>query len=492
MDTKSARQLDGVYDVVVVGAGISGINAAHHIQEKLPNLTYTILEGRNSLGGTWDLFRYPGIRSDTDLHSFGFSWFPWVEKRAIADGGSIVRYLRNAAEKEGIDRHMQFKRRVISANWDSSDQSWSLVVETDLGQTLEYRARFLILGTGYYDYTEPRTPEIPGLDSFNGQVIHPQFWPKNLDYADKEVVIVGSGATAITLLPNLASKAKQVTMLQRSPTYILSIDNSTGNSWFHRMLPELWSFKLSRWAFIWSTAMIFYLCRAFPRAARSKLQRWVGEQLPAHVPMDPHFTPLYRPWDQRLCFSPNGDFFKAIREDNANVVTDRISQVKGDAIILSSGKQLKADIIVTATGLKLKVGEAIKIMVDGELVQLSDKVAWRASMLSDVPNLAIMIGYVNASWTLGADVTARLICRLLKHLQEKGKSSAVPRLPSNVQPRPLWDLNATYVKQAEKSMPKCGDSGPWKGRTNYIYDLWRARHASITAGLEFSSGGAKV
>ncbi|KAJ4160159.1 hypothetical protein NW754_003283 [Fusarium falciforme] len=467
MDTKSARQFDGVCDVVIVGAGISGINAAHHIQEKLPNLTYTILEGRDSLGGTWDLFRYPGIRSDTDLHSFGFSWFPWVEKRAIADGGSIVRYLRNAAEKEGIDRHMQFKRRVISANWDSSNQSWSLVVATDLGQTLEYQARFLILGTGYYDYTEPRTPDIPGLDSFNGQVIHPQFWPENLDYADKEVVIVGSGADGHHTSTQPGQQGEAGDDVAAEP-------------------------HLSRWAFIWTTAMIFYLCRAFPRAARSKLQRWVGEQLPAHVPMDPHFTPLYRPWDQRLCFSPNGDFFKAIREDNANVVTDRISQVKGDAIILSSGKQLKADIIVTATGLKLKVGGAIKIMVDGELVQLSDKVAWRASMLSDVPNLAIMIGYVNASWTLGADVTARLICRLLKHLQEKGKSSAVPRLPSNVQPRPLWDLDATYVKQAEKSMPKCGDSGPWKGRTNYIYDLWRARHASITAGLEFSSGGAKV
>ncbi|KAL2692487.1 hypothetical protein Neosp_002897 [[Neocosmospora] mangrovei] len=492
MDAKSARQFDGVYDVVIVGAGLSGINAAHHIQEKLPNLTYTILEGRESLGGTWDLFRYPGIRSDTDLHSFGFGWFPWVEKRAIADGASIVRYLRDAAEKEGIDRHMQFKRRVVSANWDSADQSWSLVVETSPGETLEYQARFLILGTGYYDYNEPRKPDIPGLDSFDGQVIHPQFWPEELDYADKEIVIVGSGATAITLLPNLASKAKHVTMLQRSPTYILSIDNSTGNSWFHRMLPELWSFKLSRWVFIWTTAMIFYLCRAFPHAARSKLQRWVGEQLPAHVPMDPHFTPLYRPWDQRLCFSPNGDFFKAIREDNANVVTDRISQVKGDAVVLSSGRELKADIIVTATGLKLKVGSDIKITVDGELIHLSEKVAWRASMLSDVPNLAIMIGYVNASWTLGADVTAHLICRLLSHLQKKEKTSAVPRFPSNVQPRPLWDLDATYVKQAEKSMPKCGDSGPWKGRTNYFYDLWRAKHAGITDGLEFSSNGAKL
>ncbi|RSL60795.1 hypothetical protein CEP54_006621 [Fusarium duplospermum] len=492
MDTKSARQLDGVYDLIIVGAGISGINAAHHIQEKLPNLTYTILEGRDDLGGTWDLFRYPGIRSDTDLHSFGFSWFPWVEKRAIADGGSIVRYLRNAAEKEGIDRHMQFKRRVLSANWNSADQSWSLIVEISPGKILDYKARFLILGTGYYDYKEPRKPDIPGLDSFNGQVIHPQFWPEDLDYEDKEVVIVGSGATAITLLPNLASKAKQVTMLQRSPTYILSIDNSTGNSWLHRMLPEFWSFRISRWMFIWTTAMIFYLCRAFPNAARSRLQRWVGEQLPAHVPMDPHFTPLYRPWDQRLCFSPNGDFFKAIREDNATVVTDRIREVKGDAIVLSSGKQLKADIIVTATGLKLKVGGSIQITVDGEIVQLSDKVAWRTSMLSDVPNLAIMIGYINASWTLGADVTARLICRLLKHMQNKRKTSAVPRFPSNVQPRPLWDLDATYVKQAEKSMPKCGDSGPWMGRTNYLYDLWRAKNASITAGLEFSSGGVKM
>ncbi|VUC22996.1 unnamed protein product [Clonostachys rosea] len=487
MDSKAIRQVDSVYDVVVVGAGISGINAAYRIQQKLPSLTYAILEGRDSFGGTWDLFRYPGIRSDTDLHSFGFSWFPWMEKRAIADGASIVRYLRNAAEKEGIDRHVQFKRSVLSASWISAEQSWSLMVETDSGVTIEYQARFLILGTGYYDYKEPLEPQIPGLSNFKGQVIHPQSWPEQLDYTDKEVVIIGSGATAITLLPNMAKKAKQVTLLQRSPTYILSIDNSAGNTWFHRLLPELWSFKISRWAFIWSTAIIFYLCRAFPNASRSRLQRWIAEELPVHVPVDPHFTPLYRPWDQRICFSPNGDFFKAIREDNANVVTDHISTMNEASIVLSSGKQLKADIIVTATGLKLKVGGRIHFTVDGEAVELSDKIAWRTAMLSDVPNLAFMIGYVNASWTLGADTTAHLVCRLLQHMQKKGKTSAVPRLPNHIKPRPMWDLDATYVKKAQKTMPKCGDSGPWRGRTNYFYDLWRAKNGSITAGLEFSA-----
>ncbi|CAG9983788.1 unnamed protein product [Clonostachys byssicola] len=487
MDSKSIRQVDSVYDVIIIGAGISGINAAYRIQEKLPNLTYAILEGREGFGGTWDLFRYPGIRSDTDLHSFGFSWFPWAEKRAIADGGSIVRYLRKAAEKEGIDRHVQFKRSVLSANWMSAEQSWSLMVETDAGESVEYQARFLILGTGYYDYKEPLEPQIPGLDNFKGQVIHPQFWPEQLDYADKEVVIIGSGATAITLLPNLAKKAKQVTMLQRSPTYILSIDNSTGNSWFHRMLPELWSFKLSRWAFIWTTAIIFWLCRAFPNAARSKLQRGVAQELPVHVPVDPHFTPLYRPWDQRVCFSPNGDFFKAIREDNAQVVTDHVSTMNEDTIVLSSGNELKADIIVTATGLKLKVGGRIHFKVDGESVELSDKMAWRAAMLSDVPNLAFMLGYVNASWTLGADTSAHLICRLLQHMQKKGKTSAVPRSPKHTQIRPIWNLDATYAKKAQETMPKCGDSGPWKGRTNYFYDLWLAKNGKITAGLEFSA-----
>ncbi|KAF2650035.1 FAD/NAD(P)-binding domain-containing protein [Lophiostoma macrostomum CBS 122681] len=482
----ATRRYDGTYDVVIVGAGISGINAAYHLQTKLPGLSYTILEARTDLGGTWDLFRYPGIRSDTDLQSFGFSWYPWMEKRAIADGSSIVRYLRNAAKSQDITNRIQFDQNVVSAAWSSADQCWSLAITNTAGIIVEYQARFLILGTGYYDYKTPLKPEIPGLKQFSGQVVHPQFWPANLDYTDKEVVIIGSGATAITLLPSLAQKSKQVTMLQRSPGYIISIDNATGGSWLHRVLPALWSFKLTRWLCIWTTLIVFHWCRAFPRKSRTQLQQAVATQLPDRVPINPHFQPLYAPWDQRVCFSPNGDFFQAIREGNANVVTDRVVNMERDYISLASGHRLRADIIVTATGLNLKIGSSIKFSVDGETIDIASKTAWRSAMLSDVPNLAFVVGYVNASWTLGADVTAQLVCRLLKHLEESGKKSAVPRMPKTVRPQLLWDLDATYIKEAQKNMPSCGDSGPWRGRTNYFYDLWRAKVAKISDDLELS------
>jgi cation diffusion facilitator CzcD-associated flavoprotein CzcO len=482
----STLKYDDSYDVVIIGAGISGINAAYHLQNKLPGLSYMILEARTDLGGTWDLFRYPGIRSDTDLQSFGFSWYPWMEKRAIADGSSIVRYLRHAAKSHGITDHIRFEQNVVSAAWSSADQSWSLVVTNFAGITVKYQARFIILGTGYYDYKSPLKPEIPGLKAFNGQVVHPQFWPTNLDYNDKEVVIIGSGATAITLLPSLAQKSKQGTMLQRSPGYIISMNNTTGGSWLHRMLPSLWSFKLTRWLCIWTTLITFHWCRTFPRNSRTKLQQAVATQLPAHVPIDPHFQPLYAPWDQRVCFSPDGDFFQAIREGKANVVTDRVVNMERDYIILASGHRIRADIIVTATGLNLRIGSSIKFSVDGETIDIASKTAWRSAMLSDVPNLAFVVGYVNASWTLGADVTAQLICRLLQHLEESGKQSARPLIPKHLRPRLLWDLDATYIKEAQSNMPACGDSGPWRGRTNYFYDLWRANVANISEGLELS------
>jgi cation diffusion facilitator CzcD-associated flavoprotein CzcO len=486
MSFKSENRHDASYDVIIVGAGISGINAAYHVQTKLPGHSYAVLEARNDLGGTWNLFRYPGIRSDTDLQSFGFSWFPWMENRAIADGASIVRYLRDAATSKGIIPHIQFERNLISAEWSSSDHAWTLVVEDGGGCNLRIRTSFLILGTGYYDYKTPLKAQIPGLDNFNGQVIHPQFWPEDLNYKDKEIVIIGSGATAITLLPNLAGKAKKVTMLQRSPGYIMSIDNATGQSWLHRMLPASWSFRLTRWRFILMTLCTFYWCRAFPRAARTKLQQAAGAQLPAHVPIDPHFTPRYAPWDQRVCFSPNGDFFQAIRDSDAQVVTDRIANIQDDIIDLASGERLRADIIVTATGLNLKVGAHIKITVDGESVDIASKTAWRSAMLSDVPNFAFLIGYTNASWTLGADVTTQLICRLLLHLKKKGKSCVVPRPPTSLRPKLLWDLEATYIQESQKNMPACGDIGPWRGRTNYFYDLWRVKFASLLEGLEVS------
>ncbi|GKZ38735.1 hypothetical protein AbraIFM66950_011171 [Aspergillus brasiliensis] len=465
------NSFDRVYDVVIVGAGISGINTAYHIQKKFPGLTYCIIEARDNLGGTWDLFRYPGIRSDTDLHTFGLGWNPWNENRAIADGGSIVRYLCQSAQKEGIDRHILFRHRVTAANWSTELRLWQLDVRQENGHRVQTQARFLVLGTGYYDYAEGLEPEIPGLaTNFKGTVAHPQFWPKSLDYTNKQVVVIGSGATAITLVPNLASKAAHVTMVQRSPTYIMSMDNTTGNSLRHRLLPRSWSFAIDRWLFMWGIFFIFHICRLFPERSREFLQTAVEKQLPHHIPVNPHFTPRYKPWDQRLCFSPNGDFFASLRMGKAHVETDYIKSVTASAVLLESGKQLDADIIIPATGLKLAIGGRIDISVDNHPV-----------------DLAFMMGYTNASWTLGAEVSSHLVCRVLQHMRKKHYDVVIPRLPAGrpIEPRLMWSLNSTYVQKAAGSMPRCGNFGPWKGRTNYFMDLLFAKYSSITNDLEF-------
>ncbi|KAM0512340.1 hypothetical protein ACHAPE_008906 [Trichoderma viride] len=476
-----------VHDVIIVGAGISGINAAHHVQRTLPDSEYLLLEGRDNIGGTWDLFRYPGIRSDTDLHTFGFGWQPWQEDRAIADGDAIAQYLHNTAEKDGIYSHIRFQHRIVAANWSSELELWTLEVETKSGR-VELDTKFLILGTGYYDYSEPLRAEIPGLsNNFRGTIVHPQFWPKDLDYTGKRVVIIGSGATAITLLPNLAKKASHVTMLQRSPTYIMSIDNATGGSWIHKLLPWAWAFKLDRWMFMWMIIILYNFCRLFPERSRTALEGAVAKQLPEGVPMDPHFRPLYKPWDQRVCFTPNGDFFESLQGGRAHVETAHIKAMSSDSIILDNGKTLKADIVVTATGLKFCIGGHIHITIDDEEINLADRYAWNSAMLQDVPNLAFMMGYVNASWTLGVETSCQLVCRLLLHMRKKHYSSVVPRLPKGLpmEPRPIWNLNATYVKKAQGFIPRCGNVGPWRGRTNYFVDLWRAQYGSITKDLVF-------
>ncbi|KAE8379702.1 hypothetical protein BDV26DRAFT_303417 [Aspergillus bertholletiae] len=485
---------DPVHDVIIVGAGISGINTAYHVQRQLPEFTYSILEARDNIGGTWDLFRYPGIRSDTDLHTFGFGWNPWDETRAIADGGSIASYLRQSAEKEGIDRHIQFRHRVVTANWSTAKQRWDLDVEVKGGQRIPLQARFLVLGTGYYDYTEGLQPEIPGLsNTFTGTIAHPQFWPEDLDYTDKRVVIIGSGATAITLLPNMAAQAAHVTMLQRSPTYIMSINNTTGGSWRHKLLPRSWAFTMDRWMFMWAIVLIYNFCRLFPERSRKSLQRAVEKQLPDHIPVDPHFTPPYKPWDQRLCFAPDGDFFESLRAGKAHVETGRIKTITDNTVHLESGRQLEADIIVPATGLKLAIGGRIQIQVDRFPVDLADRYAWNTALLQDVPNLAFMMGYINASWTLGAETTSHILCRIWRHMKKNGYSSVIPRVPtgSAIQPRAIWNLDATYVRQATRSMPRCGTFGPWKGRTSYVVDLWKAKYGSITTDLEFQSASRK-
>ncbi|KAJ0418594.1 hypothetical protein BJY00DRAFT_324765 [Aspergillus carlsbadensis] len=481
---------EAVRDVIIVGAGISGINTAHHLQKQLPGLAYSILEARSNIGGTWDLFRYPGIRSDTDLHTFGFAWNPWRERRAIADGASIARYLSESAKQRGIDRHISFRHRVVSANWCSDAGLWELEVDIEEERRVQLKARFLVLGTGYYDYTEGLEPEIPGLSTnFKGTIAHPQFWPEHLDYADKRVVIIGSGATAITLLPSIATKAAHVTMVQRSPTYIMSIDNMTGGSWRHKLLPWSWSFKIDRWIFMWGIVVLYQVCRLSPGWSRQSLQAAVEKQLPDHIPVDPHFVPRYKPWDQRVCFSPNGDFFQSLQSGKAHVETGRIKSVTASSVLMESGNQLDADIIIPATGLKLALGGGIEIKVDNTTIDLADRYAWHSALLQDVPNIAFMMGYVNASWTLGTETTSVLLCRLLQHMKKNKFTSVTPRVPtgSRMQPRPLWDLDATYVKKAAGHMPRCSTVGPWKGRVNYFVDLCKAKYGSITEDLEFDS-----
>ncbi|KAL2819855.1 hypothetical protein BDW59DRAFT_181572 [Aspergillus cavernicola] len=477
------------YDVVIVGAGISGINSAYRLQTQLPHLRYTILEAREQLGGTWDLFKYPGIRSDSDLFTFGFSWQPWDQSNPIAEGPAIIKYLKRTTEKHGIDRHIQYQQRLRGADWSSTDNTWSLSVENTADEQVRaISARFIIFGTGYYDYHTPLESNIPGLDHFTGQVVHPQFWPEDLDYSDKRIVIIGSGATAITLLPNLVEKAQHVTMLQRSPTYILPLPNRNRSllSW---IFPAFIARRLIRIGWMITSRFFFLFCQTFPFLARFVLRQSTKRHLPKNVPWDPHFRPRYNPWDQRLCVSPDGDFYNSLHTGKAAVKTDTISSVTPNGIQLNSGEFLGADMIVPATGLRLKIAGGSSINVDGVPVQIGEKFIWHGMMLQDVPNASFMIGYTNASWTLGADATALTLCRLLENLEKRGYAGSVPRLApslaSSIQPRRLLNLNSTYVTKAEKDLPQAADRGPWVPRDNYLSDLWFANYGNLDEGMEY-------
>lgn len=476
------------FDVVIVGAGISGINAAYRIQSELPGYSYAVLEARDAIGGTWDLFRYPGIRSDSDLFTFGFSWQPWKSDNPIAEGGSISRYMRDTARQHGIDSHILFRHKLAAADWSSADSTWSLSVNHD-GEDKTYTARFVIFGTGYYDYQNPLQTNIPGLDRFQGQTIHPQFWPEDLDYSDKRVVIIGSGATAVTLLPKMAERAARTTMLQRSPTYILSLPNRSMNplSW---VLPSSWFAKWQRISWILTSRLFFLFCQRFPWLARMLLRLSVSRQLPGHIPHDPHFRPRYNPWDQRLCVCPDGDFFKSLHSGRADVKTDTIESVTEGGLRLGSGDALDADIIVTATGLRLQIAGGAAISVDGRKVDIADKYLWNGVMLQDVPNASFVIGYTNASWTLGADATALSVTRLLKNLESRKVVAATPRVAdaSRLQQRRLLNLNSTYVSVAEKSLPKAADRGPWRPRDNYMSDYVFSQYGKLDEELELVKG----
>ena len=478
-----------LYDIIIVGAGISGINTAYRIQTDTPSAKYTMLEARGDLGGTWDLFRYPGIRSDSDLYTFGFTWRPWTKRMVIADGDSIREYMRESAAMYGIDRKIQYHRKLVSANWSSEQQAWDLLVDEE-GRTTHFHARFVILSTGYYNYDEALSSHIPGIDNFTGTIVHPQFWPEDLNYQDKKIVVVGSGSTAVTLIPSLAKTASHVTMLQRSPSYILPRPtNDPFAHWAHRILPTSLAHHLTRLKFLILTFLFIKLCTYRPLTARKMIRKATLRELPATIPHDPHFPPRYNPWEQRLCVCPDGDFFRTLRAGKASIVTDTIQKITPTSIHLQSGQTLDPDLIVTATGLKLKIAGGALISIDNNPITISEKFLWKGMMLQDVPNMATVIGYTNASWTLGAETTAHLISRLLQHMKANKSTSATPRLEPHIQneikPIPALNLSSTYVLRGAKELPRTGDKAPWQPRTSYFWDLWTAKFGTVTDGLEF-------
>jgi cation diffusion facilitator CzcD-associated flavoprotein CzcO len=481
-------KMEHTYDVIIVGAGISGINSAYRLQTELPNHTYTILEARGALGGTWDLFRYPGIRSDSDLYTFGFPWRPWVADKSIADGASIREYIKDSAAEYGIDSKVKFHHKFISGDWSTKEQSWKLTIDAD-GSKETYHARFIIISTGYYDYHEPMEAIIPGLDNFKGKVIHPQFWPEDYDYTGKKMVIIGSGATAVTILPVVAPKTSHVTILQRSPGYIISVPaEDTSAKVLRKLLPTWLAYKILRWKFVVIPFLFFQFCRSFPATAKKLIQKGAVRQLPKRIAYDPNFNPTYNPWEQRLCACPNGDFYKAFHRDNVDIVTSRIQNVTENSIVTESGEVLETDIIVTATGLRLQMAGGATISIDGVPIVFRDKFMWKSVMIQDVPNISFIIGHTNASWTLGADSSAIFTCRLLKYMERNQMASAMPNLldPDSVKGAPVLNLNSTYIEKAKGYLPRVGDVGPWKRRSHWLKDDWVAHYGSLTDDMKYT------
>ncbi len=479
-----------IVDVLVVGAGLSGIAAGYHLHTKCPGKTYAILESRDALGGTWDFFRYPGIRSDSDMHTLGFSFQTWTGAKAIADGPAILEYIRETAREHGIDRKIRFGHRVERASWSSETALWSVeAVRTDTGEVVRLTCRFLMMCSGYYDYTGGYTPDFAGTERFAGRIVHPQNWTDDVAYAGKRVVVIGSGATAVTLVPELAKTAARVTMLQRSPTYILSrpaVDRVA--RWLDRKLPSGVAYDLTRWKNVLLGMAFFKFCRRFPERAKKMIVNEVRKSLGPDFDVDTHFTPRYSPWDQRICLVPDGDLFEAITSGRAEVVTDHIETFTETGLELRSGKTLEADLIVMATGLKLLLLGAVQLTVDGQPIEIGKTLNYRGTMLSDVPNLAIALGYTNASWTLKCDLVCEFVCRLLNHMESQGYRKCVPRLKELGLPEePLLNFSSGYVQRSLSQLPKQGPKAPWRLYQNYVLDLVGLRHGAVDDGvLEFS------
>ena len=464
-------------DVLIIGAGLSGIGGACHLRRSSPDRSFMILESREASGGTWDLFRYPGIRSDSDMYTFGYGFKPWSDKSSIADGHKILSYIREAAAEYDVEQHIRYQHKVVSASWSSMQSRWLVTAERgDTGEQATISCQFIFSCSGYYDYDQGYTPEFAGIDSFKGQVIHAQHWPEQLDYQDKRVVVIGSGATAVTLVPAMSQDTASLVMLQRTPTYIASVPKEQPLAeTLRKWLPDSWVFRLIRWKQVLFQIYLYQLSRRNPQGLRKYLLGLVRKEMGPDYDVDTHFTPDYNPWDQRLCGVPDGDLFAAIREKRAEVVTDHIDQFNKEGIHLKSGKQLDADIVVLATGLNLKFAGGVQYSVDGNVLDFAEHFIFRGMMFSGLPNMAFTVGYTNSSWTLKADLTGQYVSRLLNKMARHSYTAVTPRLTGEVEEMPLLDFDAGYVLRSRESFPKQGNRLPWKNYQNYIRDFFGLR-----------------
>jgi len=480
-------------DVLIVGAGLSGVGAACHLQQSCPGKIFAILEAREAIGGTWDLFRYPGIRSDSDMFTLGYSFRPWPGNESIADGPSILRYVRETARDHRLEKKIRFGHRVLRAEWSSADARWTVHAQRgDTGEDVPLTCSFLYCCTGYYRYDEGYSPSFPGAERFGGEIVHPQHWPQDLDYEGKRVVVIGSGATAVTLVPAMAARAEHVTMLQRSPTYIVSLPAIDPLAVaLRRRLPAKVADTALRWKNVALTLLSFNISRRAPRLARKLLRRGVVSRLPATFDVDTHFNPDYNPWQQRLCLVPDGDLFKAVSNGSASVATDHIDTFTERGIKLASGTELPADIIVSATGLNLLMLGGLELALDGAPVEMAETVGYKGMMLCGIPNMAFTVGYTNASWTLKADLVADYVCRLLRHMDEHGYAICTPQSPDPAAPtEPMIDLQAGYVLRSLDALPRQGTAAPWRLHQNYFRDLRLLKRGSVDDHMSFARAAA--
>lgn len=482
-------------DVLIVGAGISGIGAAYHLQERCPGKRYAILEARERLGGTWDLFRYPGIRSDSDMYTLGFSFRPWQNPKAIADGPSILAYVRETAEAYGIDRHIRYGHEVRAARFSSADARWTVeVLDRATGATRELSCGFLLLCAGYYDYEQGHSPVFEGQEDFAGRIVHPQRWTDDIEHAGKRVIVIGSGATAITLVPSLAKTASHVTMLQRTPTYVASgPEQDRIANWLRGVLPAMTAYELVRWKNVLLGMLFYQYTRRFPRHAKRFLVQKVREAVGEGFDVETHFSPSYDPWDQRLCLVPDGDLFEAIRDGRVDVVTDHVERFTTTGIRLRSGRELEADLVVTATGLQLKLFGGMSLEVDGRSIEPAETMTYKGMMLSGVPNFAFAIGYTNASWTLKVDLVAEHVCRLLNHMDEHKLDLCTPRRDPTVEEEPLIGFASGYIQRSIHLFPRAGSRAPWRLYQNYVLDRLALRRGPVThPALELARSRART